>query len=86
MPRLPTNTLDSCEKRSPMLWSWQGPDHLHADQTVMALEQGCHVLVEKPLATTVADAQRILDAEAKSGRHVMTDQTMRYLHPCTKWH
>ena len=24
-----------------------GPDHLHADQTVMALEQGCHVLVEK---------------------------------------
>ena len=60
-----------------------GPDHLHADQTVMALEQGCHVLVEKPLATTVADAQRILNAESKSGRHVMTDQTMRYLHP---WH
>ena len=60
-----------------------GPDHLHADQTVRALDQGCHVLVEKPLATTVADAQRILDAEAESGWHVMTDQTMRYLHP---WH
>ena len=60
-----------------------GPDHLHADQTVMALEQGCHVLVEKPLATTLADAQRILDAEAQSGCHVMTDQTMRYMYP---WH
>ena len=60
-----------------------GPDHLHAEQTVMALEQGCHVLVEKPLATTVADAQRILDAEAQSGRQVMTDQTLRYMYP---WH
>ncbi len=60
-----------------------GPDHLHAEQTVMALEQGCHALVEKPLATTVEDCQRILDAEAQSGTHVMTDQTMRYMHP---WH
>ena len=41
-----------------------GPDHLHADQTVMAIEHGCHALVEKPLATTVADAQRIIDAHA----------------------
>ncbi|MDP6038350.1 MAG: Gfo/Idh/MocA family oxidoreductase [Candidatus Latescibacteria bacterium] len=60
-----------------------GPDHLHADQTVMAIEHGCHTLVEKPLATAVADAQRILDAQAKTNLHVMTDQTMRYMHP---WH
>lgn len=58
-----------------------GPDHLHADQTVLALEQGCHVLVEKPLATTVADAQRILNAQAKTGLQVMADHTMRYMHP-----
>ena len=31
----------------------------------------------------MADCQRILDAEAQSGAHVMTDQTMRYMHP---WH
>jgi predicted dehydrogenase len=60
-----------------------GPDHLHTDQAILALEHGCHVLIEKPLATTVADAQRILDAEVHSGRHVMTDQTMRYMYP---WH
>jgi predicted dehydrogenase len=60
-----------------------GPDHLHADQTVLALTHGCHALVEKPLATTVADAQRILDAQEQSKLHVMTDQTMRYMHP---WH
>jgi len=58
-----------------------GPDHLHADQTIAALNHGCHVLVEKPLATTVADAQRVLEAEKRTGLHVMSDHTMRYVHP-----
>src|SRR5690348_16746107 len=30
----------------------------HADYAVMAIEQGAHVFIEKPLATTVADAER----------------------------
>lgn len=58
-----------------------GPDHLHADQAILALEHGCHVLIEKPLATTVADARRVLEAERASGRQVMVDFTSRYTHP-----
>jgi len=58
-----------------------GPDHLHAEQTVIALEHGCSVLVEKPLATRVADAERMIDVESKTGLHVMTDHTMRYMYP-----
>jgi predicted dehydrogenase len=58
-----------------------GPDHLHADQTLLAIERGCHVLVEKPLTTTVADARRVIAAAESSGLHVMTDHTVRYLHP-----
>ena len=58
-----------------------GPDHLHAAQTLLALEHGCHVLVEKPLATTTAAAHRIVAAAAASDRQVMTDHTMRYMHP-----
>jgi len=58
-----------------------GPDHLHAEQTITALEHGCHVLVEKPLATTVADAKKIIDAQSKTNLHVMTDHTMRYMYP-----
>ncbi len=38
------------------------PDHLHADIAIAALEMGCHVLVEKPMATTMADCRRILAA------------------------
>jgi predicted dehydrogenase len=33
----------------------------HADFAVAAMEQGAHVFVEKPLATTVGDAQRVVD-------------------------
>ncbi len=58
-----------------------GPDHLHADQTILALEFGAHVLVEKPLATTVADARRIMDAADRTGLTVMTDHTIRYMYP-----
>ena len=58
-----------------------GPDHLHADQTLLALEHNCHVLIEKPLATTVSDARRIIEAAEACDRHVMTDHTMRYMHP-----
>ena len=58
-----------------------GPDHLHAAQAILALEHGCHVLIEKPLATSVTDVRRLLEAEARSGRHVMVDFTCRYTHP-----
>jgi predicted dehydrogenase len=44
------------------------PDALHADHAVTALEAGKHVLVDKPFATSLADAQRIIDASEAAGR------------------
>ena len=58
-----------------------GPDHVHADQAILALEGGCHVLVEKPMATTVADAQRMIEAADRTGLEVMADHTVRYTYP-----
>ncbi len=47
----------------------------HADYAVMALEAGCHVFIEKPLATTVADAQA-----RRRGRQGQRPEAGRRLH------
>jgi len=58
-----------------------GPDHLHGRNAVMALEHGCHVLIEKPMATSLTDAKAVLAAEKQAGTIVTVDYTMRYSHP-----
>ncbi len=52
----------------------------HADYAVRALEAGCHVFVEKPLATTVADARRVVDAAKANGRKLVVGYILRH-HP-----
>ena len=42
------------------------PDKLHAEQTLAAAAAGKHVLVEKPMATSVADAQAMVQACAQA--------------------
>jgi glucose-fructose oxidoreductase len=46
------------------------PNHLHAEQAVAALEAGKHVLLQKPMAPTVAGCRRIVDAGRRAGRVV----------------
>jgi predicted dehydrogenase len=43
------------------------PNHLHAQYAELALKDGKHVVCEKPLATTVADAQRLTELAAAAG-------------------
>ncbi|MDA1258206.1 MAG: Gfo/Idh/MocA family oxidoreductase [Chloroflexi bacterium] len=46
------------------------PHTFHAEQVMMALEAGKHVLVEKPMTERFEDAQKICDMAEKSGLHV----------------
>lgn len=48
------------------------PNSMHADYTIRAAKAGKHILVEKPLATTVADAKAMIDAARKAGVFLMT--------------
>src|SRR5690606_8231592 len=43
-------------------------------------EAGCHVFVEKPLATTVVDARRVVDAAKANGRKLVVGYILRH-HP-----
>jgi predicted dehydrogenase len=54
------------------------PPALHADATLAALAHGKHVYVEKPLATNVADAERVVAAWEQSGLTAMMGFNYRY--------
>lgn len=52
----------------------------HADYACAAMEAGAHVFVEKPLATTVADARRVVDCAKAHGRKLVVGYILRH-HP-----
>ena len=54
------------------------PNRTHADLGVALLERGVHVLVEKPIAATVEDAQRLIDAAKANDRVLMVGQVERF--------
>ena len=56
------------------------PNDMHLEWTLAAAEAGKHVLCEKPLALTAADAQEMVDACAQAGVTVM-EAFMYRLHP-----
>jgi len=52
----------------------------HADYAVAAMRAGAHVFVEKPLATNVADARRVVDTAIATGRKLVVGYILRH-HP-----
>ena len=58
------------------------PNHLHAGMAVAALDAGKHVLLEKPMATTMADAERVVAAVERSGAYLGVDLE---LHVSKQW-
>jgi len=52
------------------------PPSAHAENVIQALEHGCHVMVEKPLATSVDDCDRIAGAARAAGKLVCVDHSL----------
>lgn len=60
------------------------PTPLHADVALAAIEAGKHVLCEMPLAESLNQADRIIDAAAHKQVHLMPSLTFRFAPPFVK--
>jgi predicted dehydrogenase len=57
------------------------PNGLHAPMAIAALHHGSHVVIEKPMALTRADAENIIHQSLESGKHVFCVMQNRYSPP-----
>ncbi len=55
----------------------------HAEMTIAALEAGKHVMCEKPMATNLADARKMIETAEKTGKKLMLAHNQR-LEPATR--
>ena len=62
------------------------PHPAHRDPSVAAAEAGVHLLVEKPLASSLEDCDAILDAVEKSGVKLGMLCQRRFYEPCARVH
>lgn len=62
------NVFDNC-----------GPDPVHPDPCIAALKHGKHVICEKPMAVSVADARRMRDAAAAAPGMAMCTFNYRFM-------
>jgi len=56
------------------------PTDTHADLTIQALEMGMHVLVEKPVAASLLEADKMISASEKTGLSILVGHHRRH-HP-----
>lgn len=54
------------------------PPSFHKETSIMALKEGLHLLIEKPLSDNLKDAEKIVETAEKYGRKVMVSQNYRY--------
>ena len=60
------------------------PTPLHAAQAIQVMEAGKHVLVEIPMADSLADAEAVVDAQRRTGVTAMVCHTRRF-NPSHQW-
>ncbi|GAB2540086.1 Gfo/Idh/MocA family protein [Gracilibacillus alcaliphilus] len=55
------------------------PNYLHAPVSIFALEQGKHVLCEKPMATSHEEAEQMIAASKQAGKKLMIGHNQRFV-------
>lgn len=73
-----TSLDDMLTEASPDIVHVLSPPQFHAEQTEKAIEAGCHVLVEKPMAMNAAEARRMVECAAEKGVKICVDHNHLY--------
>jgi 2-hydroxy-4-carboxymuconate semialdehyde hemiacetal dehydrogenase len=60
------------------------PTQMHADQAIQTMEAGKHVLIEIPMADSLADAEAVVAAQERTGVTAMVCHTRRF-NPSHQW-
>lgn len=79
-----TDYKDMLKKEQPDCVTVALPNVLHCPATIDSLKAGAHVLCEKPMATSMAEAKRMCDTAAKADRVLMVNQCQRLYPPHIK--
>lgn len=66
------------ERERPDIVTVATPTQEHRAVTEAALEAGCHVLVEKPIAATIAEGEALIARAAALGRMLMVGHIVRF--------
>jgi predicted dehydrogenase len=65
------------ENETPDIVALATPTTFHEQQTISAIEHGCHVILEKPMTTSLESADRMIGAAEKRGRKIFVYQPHR---------
>lgn len=72
-----TDLAECLDAEKPDLVTIASPTLFHTDQAILAFERGCDVFTDKPMAPSLAEADRMIDGMKRTGRKLMVYQPRR---------
>jgi predicted dehydrogenase len=81
VPRVYSDLGEMIETEKPDLVDICTPPQTHVRLAVEAMDRGCHVLIEKPMALTVAECDRIVEASERNGVKVCVGHSDLFYYP-----
>ena len=81
VPRVYSDIGEMIEKEKPGLVDICTPPQTHVKLAIAAMDRGCHVLIEKPMALTVAECDKIVEASARNNVKVCVGHSDLFYYP-----
>jgi len=84
IPNVYSNLSDMLKKEKPDVVDICTPPKVHAPVAIEAMENGCHVLLEKPMASSLSDCDNMIQTSRKHGVKLSVVHNQRFYPPFLK--